>query len=585
MFTVHDQLPSSVYSIATQVFTRAGSYLGVAAKPFRHTKMQDMGRWGTTEIFLITGRGGAAGARGGNLCMKLHPMHEGTRIPFAVQGTPTELTLLTAYGNIRFCFAETGLLLVRGDNGLGLCMEADLDLHRIFHKREGQSWESSHGTCCCLVYTPVIGTLELSAPYDMDKLSTPQVRGEIFPDEHGTFLFAVEEFRELGIVRPSYPSYEEGLRNAEEDWQDFLGRYPADPGLAAGRERAAYQTWSLLTFPSGRAKHKQIWRDFGHVADSFQNCLCAAAMSYDLPLAMELMLGQLDEQSPDGQVPAFFDDMRGLTQTVVPPAQGWALECLMQRHDLKKEVPAAQLSALYTGLSKWVRWFDACRSDGADGLPRWESGEECGLEGTSVFRAMPCAALPDLSAFLALLEEKLGDLAEMLGTGDAPDWYARSRERIGRMLDAFWNGRRFVGRGPDGTVIDTESLLFYRPLILGRRLPEAVLDAMTEDLGEGNGYLTPAGFLTQRMTSPEYSPLYAGSGRIVPMENALIATGLLWSGRTDAAKEASQRFCSALLKPVSPVWPAERGFSGSVSAAAYRLLADLAAPDATSSDL
>ena len=65
MFGVHDPLPPSVYSLATQVFSRAGSYLGVAAKPFRHTKMQDMGRWGTTEIYLTTGRGGAVGARGG----------------------------------------------------------------------------------------------------------------------------------------------------------------------------------------------------------------------------------------------------------------------------------------------------------------------------------------------------------------------------------------------------------------------------------------------------------------------------------------------------------------------------------------
>ena len=577
MFTVHDTLPSSVYSIATQVFTRAGAYLGVAAKPFRHTKMQDMGRWGTAEIFLITGRGGATGARGGNLCMKLRPILGGVRVPFAVQGGPTELKLLTAYGTIRFCFAEPGLLLIKGENGLSLAMEADLDLHRIFRKREGQSWEGSHGACCCLVYTPVAGTLELTAPYDMDKLSTPQVRGEVFPDESGEFLFAVEEFRELGIVRPSYPTYAEGLRSAEADWRGFLSAYPALPDYAAGREKAAYQTWSSLTFPSGRAKHRQIWREFGHVADSFRSCLCAAALKEDLPLALELLLGQLDEQSPAGQIPVFFDDMRGLTQTVVPPAQGWALECLMRSHDLKAEAPAETLVALYRGLAKWADWYDAYRADGGDGLPRYEGGEECGLDGSPIFRALPCAALPDLSAFLALLEEKLGDLAGMLDLGaEADAWYARSRKRIAQMIAAFWNGRRFVGRAADGAAIETESLLFYRVLILGRRLPAEILDAMAEDLSEGNGYLTPAGFLTQRMTSPEYSPLSPGSGRIVPMESALITTGLLWSGRGSDAVLAAKRYCKALLKPPSPVWPSERGFSGSVTAAAFRLLAELA---------
>ena len=576
MFTVHDTLPPSVYSIASQVFTRAGSYLGVAAKPFRHAKPQDMGRWGTSSIYLVTGRGGANGGRGGNLLMQLRPMHHGVRVPFAVQGTPVELRLMTAYGNITLCFAETGLLLIRGEQGLGLCLEADLDLHRIFRKREGQSWESTHGACCCLVYTPVVGTLELSAPYDMDKLSTPQVRGEIFPDEHGEFLFAVEEFRELGYVRPSYPTYEEGLRSASADWERCLSLQSELPGFAAGRERAAYQTWSLLTDPSGRARHRQIWRDFGHLADNFQSCLCAAALSGDLPLAIDLLLGQLDEQSPDGQLPVFFDDMRGLTQTVVPPAQGWALECLMQTHDLAAEVPAETLTALYKGLSRWARWYDGFRCD--SGLLCYESGEECGLEGTPIFAAQPVAALPDLSAFLALLEEKLGDLAGMIGRGgEADEWYARSRVRIDRMIAAFWDGSRFIGRVPGSdAAIRSDSLLFYRPLILGKRLGVPIIDAMAEELSEGNGFLTPAGFLTQRMTSPDYNPLHTGSGRITPMENALVTTGLLWAGKTDAAREAARRYCGALLHPVSPVWPAERGFPTSVTAAAFQLLAGLA---------
>ncbi len=577
MQSVHDALPKSIYSVGTQVFTRAGSYLGVAAKPFRHAKPQDMGRWGTSDIFLATGRGGANGGRTGSLCMQLRPMHHGVRVPFAVQGGPTELKLLTAYGDVRFCFAETGLLLIKGENGLGLCMEADLDLHRIFRRRKGQSWESTHGTCCCLVYTPVVGTLELTAPYDMDKLSTPQVRGEVFPDENGEFLFAVEESRELGIVRDAYPDYDTGLRSAEADWERFLAAMPQLPGRAEGRERAAFQLWSLLTDPSGRAAHRQIWRDFGHVADSFQSCLCAAALSFDLPLAMDLLLSQLDEQSPDGQIPVFFDDSRGLTQTVVPPAQGWALDCLMRSHDLEKEVPAETLETLYRGLSKCAAWYDAFRDGDGSGLPGYEGGEECGLEGTPIFSAHCVAALPDLSAFLALLEEKLGDLAGMTGRGgEAEAWYARSRARIARMIERFWDGTRFVGYAADGALLRSESLLFYRPLILGARLPAEIVEAMAEDLSEGNGYLTPAGFLSQRMTSPDYDPLRVGSGRIVPMENALVATGLMQAGKADAAREAAARWCGALLQPVSPVWPAERGFPGSLTAAAFTLLAGLA---------
>ena len=43
-----------------------------------------------------------------------------------------------------------------------------------------------------------------------------------------------------------------------------------------------------------------------------------------------------------------------------------------------------------------------------------------------------------------------------------------------------------------------------------------------------------------------------------------------------AAREAAKRWCGALLQPVSHVWPAERGFPSTMTAAAFALLADLA---------
>ena len=66
------------------------------------------------------------------------------------------------------------------------------------------------------------------------------------------------------------------------------------------------------------------------------------------------------------------------------------------------------------------------------------------------------------------------------------------------------------------------------------------------------------------------------TGRISAMESALVTTGLLWAGKAEAAKETAGRWCAAIMQPVSPVWPAERGFSGSVTAAAFQILAALA---------
>jgi len=579
MYDVHTKPEPSIYSIATQYFTRAGAMFGVVARPSRHTKPQDMGRWGTAELHIATGRGGAAGLRtGNNLCMQLIPVHHGVRVPFALHATATELYIETAYGTIRCCFASRRLLLVRSGNGLGLLLEKNLDSHCILHRRNENSWESIHQACCCMVYTPVKGDLRMKADFDIIALSTPQVRGEALPDADGELLLAIEEFPQFGIVRDSYPTYEEGLADVSADWEAYLAKLPAAPEYGNGRERAAYQTWSMLTSPAQLVKHTQIWKDFGHMANAFETCVCAAAAP-DPELAADLLLGQLDNQSPDGQVIAACDDTRGLYQCVTAPVQGWALEVLMHRFDLAGTVPKEKLQALYDGLTAWRNWYDTNRTADGCGMPRYEGCEESGYEGSPVFAEHFAAQLPDLSAMLALLEEKLGDLAGTLGrgAGEREAWYESSRTRIRNMLDSFWNGSRFIGRGSDGGAeLSTESLIFYRPLILGRRLPEEVLEAMTEDLSEGNGFLTPAGFLTQRVTSPDYDPLSASAGRIRPAESALITTGLLWAGKTEAASEAAQRYCSALLRPVSAAWPAERGFPSAVTAAAYQLLSRIA---------
>jgi len=177
----------------------------------------------------------------------------------------------------------------------------------------------------------------------------------------------------------------------------------------------------------------------------------------------------------------------------------------------------------------------------------------------------------------ALLDEQLGLLAAKLGREEeARFWQARSEERISRMLERYWNGKRFVGYTPEGDVLDTESLVFFRPLILGERLPEQVRRAMAEELSEGNGYLCGAGLLTQRLTSPEFDRLRPCGGRVSPAETALIARGLCDAGYPELGKTAATRCRDALEKGASPFWPLSPGFPDAETAAAYRLLCEIA---------
>lgn len=571
MFSVFDKVQGNVCSPAKHVFTRAGAYFGLEAKLQRHTRAQDLGKWGSSDLYVTTGRGGAS-ARGSRNCLLLVPVHHGVMVPYAMETSPTELKLRTAYGDICLCFAEKSLLLIKGENGLGLLVENDNRPHQFLRRRKENSWEIPNSPTCSLVVTETKGSFRMDGKYDFQRLSHPQVRGEVIPAEDGAFLLAIEEFSHLGYTRDSYPDYETGLASVTADWEDYLAQMPELPGYEAARIPAAYLTWSLLGGSAHQIENVMLFSAFGQASNGFQLCQAAAALSGNLPLAIELLLAQLQHQSPDGQLPAFHDDTRVLAQTVSVPAQGWALEQLMQTHDLAKEVPAEKLAALYEGLAKWVGWYDACRDHDGDGVPQYESAEECGFDGCPVFEKQNAVELPDLCAFLALLEEKLGDLAGMLGRAERADWYARSKARIERMISAFWNGKRFVGRvAESGAKIEDESIVFYRPLILGKRLPEEIVAAMAADIAEG-GYLAPGGVSSRPTARIEGSELPVDIADIAPAENLLVATGLLAAGKTELAETVAKRYCDGAVRSGAPA----SFFVGSADAAVFQILAQIA---------
>ena len=575
MFSVYDEVKNNVFNPGRHVFTRNGSYFGVIARPQRHTLPRNIGKWGSSDLYVAMGRGNVA-ALPSNLSTLLVPVHHGEMLPYAIQTTPTEMTLLTAYGNVSLCYAEPSLLLVKGENNVGLLFQTDMVLHQFLRRRKENSWEIPHSPVGSFVYTAVDGTISMDGKYDFQRLSHPIVRGEVVPNEAGEFLLAIEEFTHLGHTRQSYPGYAEGLTNAKADWDSYMSKMPAIPEYDSARYAAGYLTWSLLAKPSILVKRPQIYREFGQAASAWQSCQSAAAVGGNLPLALELILSQLDHQSPDGQIPDFSDDTRIFSQSAAAPAQGWALEYLMKKHDFAKEVPIETTDALYAGLSKWAEWYDAFRDDDGDGIPQYEGGEECGYEDCPVFEEYQTVELPDLCAFLALMEEKLGDLAGILGREEERTaWYDRSKARIDRMIRTFWTGKRFVGKVyGTGEILSDDSLVFYRPLILGDRLPAEIIDAMTTDLSEGKGYLTPYGLNSHKIESVIPDSLPVGGGRVLPAENALIATGLLWAGKAGQAADLADRYCRGIVdsSPFSP----DRCFGDSWSATVFQILAELA---------
>lgn len=556
-------------------FTRRGSYIGIFADG---KSMMIYGQ----KLYIGSRRGGAAERRD-NIFMYLYPAFQGEKIDFGVRTTATELIFRTVYGEIRLCFASDKMLYIKGNGGLSLRLERDMQTHEMMKKRgNAGAWEQVSHAMGTLLYVPHKGTISMQADWDYDTLSTPRVRADVLPDENGEFLLSVEESLYGAVLHEDYPDYAEALADVTKDWTEFCASFPALKGeLAEMRERALWTEWSFLVSPSFRLKYPSIFMTGTAMASAWQMVQNAVAMQDNIPLRNGLLMNLLDETGPLGQFPDSVDDFRAHTQGIKPPIQGWGLKWIMKRHDLKAEIPEADLRKLYKCYGAWADWFMKYRDDDHDGIPEHGHGDDTGFDDSSAFAADAEVEAPDLPAYLGILFEALGDLAQMLDKPEeAANWYRRSKDIIELLIRELWNGEMFICReARTHRTIISGSLLHYIPLVLGKRLPPDIIDKMTGNLMREGEFLTPYGLASEKLTSPQFRVAGMARGYALPPYHLFILTGMYDAGKISEAKEIALRYCLAQKNGfnmlVHPIKPGFGGFGCSWPVCAFLTLADM----------
>ncbi len=554
----------SFYPVTGNFFKRRGAWFGLSVTA---------SAYGMAALHLATFHGGATRAKDGNKLIDLWPTYEGRRIPFVVQAEADELTLLTRYGSVRFTFAGPTLLMAEGDKGMGLHFEKDMEQHETVKPRKNGAWEAAFRWTCSMLFQGLEGSGITFHPYwDWGRLSSGNVKADTVPGPEGRFTLAMEEFTHAAFPRESYPAYSEAKESMKADWEGFLAKMPAFPEpYEKARVQAAYTLWSYLTAPTMGIDHTMIVMIGQEIASQWQMCQNAVALEPHLDISLDLLLSPLDRVSPYGQFSDLYNDATCVPQMIKPPVHGWALKQLMARRDLKKEVPAETLETLYKAVSDWGNWFLLCRDEDGDGLPAYEHGDETGFDDCTLFIDHMQMASPDLSAYLVLLYEALGDLARITGREtEAVDWDRKSRELLDRMIREMWDGEHFVGIVPwTHEKVFSGSLIHYIPVVLGDRLPPEILDKLAADLTEEGVFLSPWGLSTERMDSDwfEATGRSISRGNIVPPSMLFICAGLLGSRRRDAGRLITERYLTALSTQgmpflIHPVLGNVFGFAG-----------------------
>ena len=569
-----------LYKLSQYPFFRAGGYMGVFLNP------QGNDSYGAAEPYLGSRRGTTPYADQNLINFKA--IYNDKELPCAVQGTAVELILHTRFGNLYLCFAEPSLLLITGDPGMGIRFyKFNMEGNKFMKSHNDTFWETMHRLSGTLTYKAIKGHGIMDAKWRFEQKTTPNGEIIITPsDPGGSIMVAVEESRWGGVEREIYPSYEQGLLNAKEDWNNFLNLIPSLPEVFnEEREKAAYAIWSHLVGPSGHIKRPLVYMFPNEPGSSWQQWFNSLAVGMkDLTLATELLINPIDAQSPLGQIPHAHDDQRFNGPQPKPCINGWVLKVLMKKHDLGKEISHDKLEYMYSGFGKWADWYLKCRDDDHSGLPQYDCGPESGLDDASCFKIHYQLKMPDLAALLALCFESQGDLAKILGKSNAETeaWYKKSKDLIDLLIRKMWDGKRWttlvVGTGEK---ITTETSLYYITLVLGKRLPQEIIDKMADDLSVEGNWLTPYGIAAENMALSNDVALgrHMALAYVLPSTNMLVAEGLYEAGKIDLAKKIARRYCQAVKDGgfsllINPFRGALGG-GGTWTAAAYIFLADL----------
>lgn len=374
-----------------------------------------------------------------------------------------------------------------------------------------------------------------------------------------TFLLNQKGFVELAIqslhssetsFTPSY-SFDESVKRTESAFKRWLEKMPPAPiEFEQTKVKAAYLLWSCLLKPKGHLKRPGILmsKNIMTYVWSWDNCFNALACAEGLPdLAYDQIMLMFDQQiDSTGKIPDLLSWGRMIANHVKPPVHGWALEKLI----LAGKLNESQLKESYHRLAKWTDFWIIHRDSNGNGLPEyrhgndsgWDNGTEFDLQGKT--HKLGWRESPNLYAYLILQMDVLSKIAVELGKNEAAlSWQNKSDELLQLMLKHTWNGDRFITTLlEDGkSVPQSESLMAFLPLILGKKLPAHIREKLIKDL-KTEGYITKFGLATENPNSIHYQSDGYWRGPIWAPSTMIIVEGLYRSGEQELAREIALKF-------------------------------------------
>ena len=537
--------PTNFISLSDAPFSRRGSYMAFFNDP------TGLDLYGKPKLYVSNVRG-----NGPYRQIRAEIVKDGASLPTVISTTESEVILQSMEGEFRFCIGESKFVRIYGKDGLSLRLTPKLGRSSIVTDLKDGTWQfGMHESQAVLL--PFTGKLKSRVSSTTTLMGTSMAMFEIEPDENGVVDVGIEEFMIDPIHRPldQYPSYEECVKSYQDDFDAFCESVcPALPEPWEDmRRKALWTIYGLIVEPDGETifKHtmiKMLHGTFEHVS-GWQQAMHVICLSGGNPaLCWQILRGLFDYQDANGRIADIMTDLNWPKHAMKPPIQGLALNWLLDADPELKAVSKEDAKHIYQGIVRWSEFFFRCRDLNKDGLMENRSAAETGWEDAPYFRVGFPLASPDMNSYVAIQLAAQARLGRLLGEDEAvcAAYEKQSEEMVQKIIASFWDGEKWFAYNADTLArSNTQTISLMGALILGKRLPQEIIDKTIATLMEKDKYLTPYGFATEAVDSPYFNHAFA-QGSIIPPAQLIFCLALEAAGRFDLAREAGLRYLMTL---------------------------------------
>lgn len=492
----------------------------------------------------------------GDVAFWLDILKEGRNIRYNYFGDEGSLRLVTADQDVELALTDQNQIRFRGNRGAILRIrlssmneEAPAEALKSAVRQGNGDLEIFFGYYGYMRFRVLRGSMKVDCQWDESRECFTCCNIIYQPDEAGTFEGVLHDYREAYNPVQTYPAFEDVVRDNRESFRVFAENYCAVPEKYRQLgEECIYVIWSHYMKPDAFVRSPMIMFQYICLAASFawQQSFNGMAMLGNPRFGYELITNLFQYQEPSsGLLPANVNSGYINYDGAQPPLQGIAINFLAGLSG-EESIPEVLAREILPKFERWIGYWTTYRTAGrGDDMIQINNPNESGWDDATMFTGIFPAADADMQALLAECMFACSTLARRIGAKEKElQWQNRGNKLVRTILDEFWDGERFVTK-IDGEDHVSQSFAAYLPIILGDRLPNAVVDQCVKSLFGDDAYMTPIGLCSESMKSSlcTWGGAHFVSGRVVAPVQMLISIGLWLAGRKKEAKTIAKAWC------------------------------------------